>query len=124
MTGSFTGKFIKKEGVLRAANIRDITLYELFGRGLPEGVEVEVYMNVVDPNEKSLSQLAKVHKQIRILAESTGDTFQDMKRSVKEKAGLCIDGTCKSFEGCSSAELSLAIQAATEIGEFVGCYVG
>jgi hypothetical protein len=55
-----------------------------------------------------------------------------MKILVKDKAGLCIAREvagkeyflAKSFGECSKEELSLAIQAAMEIGEQVNFLVG
>jgi hypothetical protein len=54
-----------------------------------------------------------------------------MKILVKDRAGLCIARNvagkeyflAKSFADCSKDELSLAIQAAMEIGEDVGFIV-
>jgi len=43
-----------------------------------------------------------------------------MKLQVKLRAGLCLEQSCKSFGECSKDELSLAIQAAIEIGDMVG----
>lgn len=123
MAGTFIGRFIQKSGQLTAETVRDKHLHEQFRKTIPEGAVVEIFMDIADPNEKTLSQLAKVHKQIRELAGFTGNTFSEMKIQVKEKAGLCIRGTCRSFTDCSVDELNLAIQAAKEIGEFVGCYV-
>jgi hypothetical protein len=42
-----------------------------------------------------------------------------MQNIVKEKAGLCWEGHCKSFGDCSIEELNLAIQAAVEIGDYL-----
>jgi hypothetical protein len=60
-----------------------------------------------------------------------GETVENMKILVKDKAGLCIAREvsgkeyflAKSFAECSKDELSLAIQAAMEIGEEVGLMV-
>ena len=65
---------------------------------------------------------------IKNLSMHTGETVENMKLLVKDRAGLCIAREvsgkeyflAKSFAECSKEELSLAIQAAIEIGEQVG----
>jgi hypothetical protein len=124
MALSYIGKFKQSAGQLIAESKGDKRLYEEFRKNVPEGAIVSVFMDVHDPNEKSLGQLAKVHKQIRELAAFTGNTFDEMKKEVKRKAGFAIGEWYSSFEYHSKDEINLAIQAATEIGEIVGCYVG
>lgn len=91
----------------------------LFIKGLTDGEHVLITYEV-QTNDASYAQLSKVHKNIRELANYTGDTFEDMKMQVKLRAGLCGSSECKSFADCSKEELSLAIQASIEIGELVG----
>jgi hypothetical protein len=65
---------------------------------------------------------------IKQLAMHIGETVENMKLLIKDRAGLCIAREvsgkeyflAKSFAECSREELSLAIQAAIEIGEEVG----
>jgi hypothetical protein len=65
---------------------------------------------------------------IKELATHIGETSENMKLLIKDRAGLCIAREvsgkeyflAKSFGDCSREELSLAIQAAIEIGEQVG----
>jgi hypothetical protein len=90
----------------------------LFIKGLQEG-ETVVITYEVQTADHSYAQLSKLHKCIRELANYTGDSFEDMKLQVKLRAGLCTDGSCKSFSECSKEELSMAIQAAIEIGDLV-----
>lgn len=91
----------------------------LFIKGLDEGDTVDVTYEVVTGN-KSYAQLAKVYKCIREIASFTGMTVEEAKIQVKLRAGLCNDQDCKSFADCSREELSLAIQAAIEIGDLIG----
>jgi hypothetical protein len=90
----------------------------LFIKGLQEG-ETVVITYEVQTADHSYAQLSKLHKCIRELANYTGDSFEDMKLQVKLRAGLCTDDSCKSFSECSKEELSMAIQAAIEIGDLV-----
>lgn len=119
----YTSKLKKVNGKLIQPDKNKI-LYEQFIKSLPEGVEVEMFMNIVTDNG-SLAQISKVHTCIRILAQEAGYTFEEMKLLVKQRSGLCIIFTeggvgqeiCKSFGECTKDELSMAIQACIEIGE-------
>ena len=119
-------KWVKRNGALVPLSGRDKLSRDLFIQGLTEGTIVEELISIVDPKQKSDSQLAKVHATIRELAGSAGNTFEEMKWNVKHRAGL-FDVTShdgfKSFSNCSSDELNLAIQACIEIGQFIGCHV-
>lgn len=123
MIRSYLGRFIQENGQLVPKTVKDRLNHNNFRRGIPEGSEVEIFMDIADPNEKTNGQLAKIKKQIRELANFTGNTFDEMQNDVKNAAGLCVNGTCRSFADCSVDEVGLAIQAAKKIGEFVGCYV-
>ena len=92
--------------------------YELFMKSLEEGELFTITFEVTD-RSKSYAQLSKVHKMIRELALYTGYSFDDMKSIVKFKAGLNNTEGLMSFANCSKEELSLAIQAAIEIGNSV-----
>lgn len=91
----------------------------LFVKSLEEGEVVDVTYEVVTDN-KSYAQLSKVHKCIREIASFTGMTVEEVKTQVKLRSGLCSGTDCKSFADCSKEELSLAIQAALEIGDLIG----
>ncbi len=122
----YTSRFVKKDGKLYNVSSKDNAAYDLFVKSLEEGSVVEMYMSIEKDNG-SLAQLAKIHAMCRTLADHIGETFQDMKLLVKEKAGLVAHTESgvhvKSFSVCSKEELSLAIQAAKEIGELVNCLV-
>lgn len=112
-------KWVKYNKELKLAfPLSNISLKQ-FIESLEEGQEVMVTYEVVN-STGSYAQLAKIHKCIRELAGFTGNTFNDMKLQIKIRSGLCINGNCKSFADCSTDELSLAIQAAIEIGDIVG----
>ena len=123
---SYIGKMVKKGTSFQPATKRDLELYTLFQACLEEGVYIDVYMEVNDPNG-TLAQLAKLHAMIRDLAAHTGETFNDMKLYVKDRAGLVTreanDIHVKSFKDCSKLELSLAIQACISLGEEINCRV-
>lgn len=123
---SYIGKMVKKGTAFQPANKRDLEMYTLFLACLEEGVYVDVYMEINDPNG-TLAQLAKLHAMIRDLAAHTGETFNDMKLYVKDRAGLVTkeakDIHVKSFKDCSKLELSLAIQACIGLGEEINCRV-
>jgi hypothetical protein len=122
----YTSRFVKRNGKLYNLETRDNKAYELFVKTLEEGAVVDMYMSV-EKDDGTLAQLAKIHAMCRTLASHCGETFEDMKLYVKDKAGLIIKDNSqmviKSFGACSKEELSMAIQAAQEIGQAVNCLV-
>lgn len=128
MTNHFTGKYIKRNGKLDALSIATSKQLELYVSSVPEGSIVECFYEV-QHDDGTLPQLAKIHVMIKTLATHIGETVENMKLLVKDKAGLCIAREvsgkeyflAKSFGECSKEELSLAIQAALEIGDEVNC---
>lgn len=122
----FTGKYIKRNGRLEFSTLGSAKQFELFVSHIPEGQIVEVFYEE-QHDDGTLPQLAKLHVLIRQLATHIGETAENMKLLVKDRAGLCISREVsgkeyflpKSFSECSKEELSLAIQAALEIGEEV-----
>lgn len=126
----FTGKYVKRNGVLQFASQAQERQFEAFLSRVPEGQIVEAFYEQTH-DDGTLPQLAKLHVLIKQLASHTGTTVEDMKLLVKDKAGLCIAREvsgkeyflAKSFAECSKDELSLAIQAAMQIGEEVNCFV-
>ena len=131
MTHHFTGKFVKREGLLRPISSGVSKQQELFVSHIPEGSIVECFYEL-QHDDGTLPQLAKLHVIIRQLASHIGETVENMKILVKDRAGLCISREvagkeyflAKSFGECSKEELSLAIQACIEIGEEVNFLVG
>lgn len=126
MTHHFTGKYVKRNGVLQPVSSAQSKQQELYVSKIPEGSIVECFYEV-QHDDGTLPQLAKLHVIIRQLASHIGETVENMKILVKDRAGLCISREvagkeyflAKSFADCSRDELSLAIQAAIEIGEEV-----
>ena len=122
----FNGKYKKEEGVLKPISLASAKQRELFVSHIPEGAIVEFFYEL-QHDDGTLPQLAKLHVIIRQLATHVGETVENMKLLVKDRAGLCIAREvagkeyflAKSFGECSKEELSLAIQAAIEIGEEV-----
>ena len=125
------GKYQKNRGLLEPITLSVSKQYELFVSKLPEGSVVEFFFEQ-QHDDGTLPQLAKLHAMLKPLAMHVGETVQNMKLLVKDRAGLCIAREvsgkeyflAKSFGDCSRDELSLAIQAAIEIGEEVNYLVG
>lgn len=127
----FNGKFIKRNGRLEFSSLAISKQHELFVSDIPDGTIVEFFFEV-QHDDGTLPQLAKLHAMIRELSLHVGEPFDNMKLLVKDKAGLClareVSGKeyflAKSFGECSREELSLAIQAAIDIGISVNCPIG
>jgi hypothetical protein len=124
----FNGKFIKRNGRLEFSSLAVSKQHEVFVSNVPDGTIVEFFFEV-QHDDGTIPQLAKLHAMIRELSLHVGEPFEDMKILVKDKAGLClarqVSGKeyflAKSFGECSREELSLAIQAAIDIGISVNC---
>ena len=122
-----TGKYKKERGLLKPITLASMKQYEHFVSHLQEGDIVEFFYEK-QHDDGTLPQLAKIHVMLKQLATHIGESVENMKLLVKDKAGLCIAREvsgkeyflAKSFGDCSREELSLAIQAAIEIGESVG----
>jgi hypothetical protein len=120
------GKYKKERGLLKPVSLGEMKQYEKFVSNIPEGAIVEFFYEL-QHDDGTLPQLAKIHVMIKQLATHIGETVENMKLLVKDKAGLCIAREvagkeyflAKSFGDCSREELSLAIQAAIEIGQSI-----
>ena len=123
---NLNGKYKKERGLLKPITIAGAKQHELFVSKLPEGAIVEFFYEM-QHDDGTLPQLAKLHVMLKQLSIHIGESVENMKLLVKDKAGLCIAREvagkeyflAKSFGDCSREELSLAIQAAIEIGEDV-----
>lgn len=113
----FSAKLKMQNGKLVYPKKMDKLAFKLFTEKLSEGQEVDMFMSISDA-QGSGAQISKVHTCIRELAKESGYSFDDMKKLVKDKAGLLIANDYKSFGECDKSELNLAIQACIEIGEF------
>jgi hypothetical protein len=122
----FNGKYKKENGLLKPISLADMKQYEKFVSRLADGAIVEFFYEE-EHDDGTLPQLAKLHVMLKHLSMHIGETVENMKLLVKDRAGLCIAREvagkeyflAKSFGDCSRDELSLAIQAAIEIGEEV-----
>lgn len=121
------GKYKKERGLLKPLTLAAAKQYELFVSRLADGAIVEFFYEE-QHDDGTLPQLAKLHVMLKQLSMHIGESVENMKLLVKDRAGLCIAREvsgkeyflAKSFGDCSREELSLAIQAAIEIGEQVG----
>jgi len=104
---------------------RDSTAkYEAFLKTLEQGQSVEVFLES-NPDDGTLTQIAKIKVCIRELAQEVGEHFEDMQLEVKKASGLCVVKTiegerymvCKSFADCSKEELSMAIDTIISMGD-------
>lgn len=126
MIPHLNGKYKKEKGVLKHTSIYGMKSYEKFISSIPDGSIIEFFYEV-EHDDGTLPQLAKIHAMLKPLAMHIGETVENLKLLVKDKAGLCIirevSGKeyflAKSFAECSKEELSLAIQAIIEIGQEV-----
>lgn len=124
MKWGYHGKLVMNNGSLVHIKDADRKTFDEFKKNVPEGSRVEFFAEV-EEDDGTLAQLAKLHAMIRELALHIGESFEDMKLLVKDRAGLCLEKklsgkeyfVCKSFGDCSRDELSLAITAAIQIGE-------
>lgn len=127
----FNGKYIKKNGQLTHSSLAAAKQFEIYLSRIPEGQIVEFFYEI-QHDDGTLPQLAKIHAMLKDLATHIGETVDNLKLLVKDRAGLCIAREvagkeyflAKSFGECSKEELSLAIQAIVEIGIEVNHPVG
>jgi len=126
MNMQYTSRYEKRNGKLQAITNADKARFKLFLDSIPEGTNVDLFMSI-EKDDGTLAQLAKIHAMCRTLALHIGESFEDMKLLIKDKAGLVTKTDSnilvKSFSVCSKEELSMAIQAAKDIGELVNCLV-
>jgi hypothetical protein len=123
---NLVSKYVKKNGQIEFYTIAASKKFEIFVSNIPDNTIVECFYEV-QHDDGTLPQLAKIHAMIKELSIFTGETVENMKLLVKDKAGLCIvrevSGKeyflAKSFGDCSKDELSLAIQALIEIGQSI-----
>ena len=130
MVDHFTCRYIKQEGGLVFASLAQAKQFELFVSKVEEGQIVECFYEATH-DDGTLPQLAKLHAMLKTLSMHIGESVENMKLLVKDRAGLCISREmsgkeyflAKSFGDCSKEELSLAIQATIEIGNDVNLYL-
>lgn len=100
---------------------RDIDKYTLqnYVINVEEGATIQVTYEELS-TDGTYAQISKLQACTRELSKFLGYTHEEVKDIVKHKANLySSEGDFKSFADCSKEELSLAIQAALELGEQV-----
>jgi hypothetical protein len=104
---TITAKKVNGELVLQGTSA---LRHKMFFDSLEEGSIVEITYEPVH-GDISYGQLSKIHKCIRIIADETGETFEEVKKRIKEKSGLFSKiEHLKSFGGISKAEASKVIE--------------
>ena len=124
MDGIFNSSLKKSGGKLIHIKTGDEVRYREFVKILEEGTVLDLFMEI-NSGDGTLSQLAKLHKCIRVIATQSGNTFDEIKMVIKDQAGLVIKRTVldkeymdwKSFANCSRDDLNLAIQACIDLGD-------
>jgi hypothetical protein len=123
MKNSITIRLKKKDGTLKYRLGAEEDLYNAFVSNLPEGSYVEMFISA-DEDNGSLSQLAKLHANIKEISNNTGQSVDDIKLEIKRRTGLLFVNKNsfyeKSFGDCSKTELSKAIQETIQLGETLG----
>lgn len=105
-----------KDGVLIPKRPLDRQLHANFIQKLEEGEILQVTYELVGHDAK-YSQLSKLYACIDSLCKFIGYEKIEMKKLIKEQAGLYNpDGSLKSFGNCTKEELIVAIEAAIKIG--------
>jgi hypothetical protein len=100
---------------------RDVDKYTLrnYVMNVEEGATIQVTYEE-QSTDGTYAQISKLQACTRELSKFLGYTHEEVKDIVKHKANLYSpEGDFKSFADCSKEELSLAIQAALELGEQV-----
>jgi len=127
MDGIFNSSLKKSGDKLIHVKTGDEVRYREFVKALDEGTVLDIFIEI-NSGDGTLSQLAKVHKCIRVLASQSGNTFDDIKMVIKDRAGLVVRRSVlnkeymdwKSFANCSRDDLNLAIQACIDLGDTMG----
>lgn len=88
-------------------------------KNIEEGAVIQVTYEELS-TDGTYAQISKLQACTRELSKHLGYSHEEVKDIVKHKADLYTpEGELKSFADCSKEELSLAIQAALQLGEQV-----
>jgi len=88
-------------------------------KNIEEGTVIQVTYEELS-TDGTYAQISKLQACTRELSKHLGYSHEEVKDIVKHKADLYTpEGELKSFADCSKEELSLAIQAALQLGEQV-----
>lgn len=115
---TFETQFKKINGKLVYVRPVEDSLFKKFVDSIPEGSIVNGAFDAGTLGKNS--QLARLHKNIRKIADETGAAPLDVKKDVKKEAGFCINGECKSFGDMNTEELNACMETTIRLGEFVG----
>ena len=107
--------FVVKDGKLLFENKGREAMYDEFQKTLSDGTKFRVFIEEIN-SDHTVGQINKLHKCIRIIAEDTGNDFQTVKNTVKERMGYEQD----SFGNASYVELDMAIKETILLGEELG----
>jgi hypothetical protein len=108
----------KKDGVLVHTSNATRMMHKNFISSVKEGQKVKMLLEVEDSDFASKAQLAKIHIFVRTLSMSSGNSILEMKEAIKERVGLD-----KSFKDYTKEEMTLALQEAISLGEFLGVHL-
>lgn len=88
-------------------------------KNVEEGAVIQVTYEELS-SDGTYAQISKLQACTRELSKFLGYSHEEVKDIVKHKANLySSEGELKSFADCTKEELSLAIQAALQLGEQV-----
>jgi hypothetical protein len=120
---------LQPDGTLVPESAEDIGKLKMFAMGIPKEKEfliphLDAYITLVlNKDDKTAGQLAKVHALIRDISNSTGHSFQEIKEIIKQRAGLMTSSEFKSFADCNKKEMSDAIEQCITLGNELGIYL-
>ena len=117
---------VQPDGSLIPATPADVGKIKLFMMGINKSIphDIDCYLTVVvNADDKTAGQLAKVHALIREISNSTGHTFEEIKAIIKERAGLSTSSNLKSFADCNKKEMCEAIEQCIVLGNELGIYL-
>lgn len=122
MLDTFIRFKIDEKGTLVPFSKLDNTKLKLFLNAIKKDTPIETYMTIVEGDEKTNGQLAKIHAMIKELSDYTRQPYKWVKEYIKEKAGLVRPISAypytiasKSFGDCTKEELGQAIEACQEL---------
>lgn len=111
--------FEKRDGVLVPKSELGKHSLENYLKNVEEGAIIQITYEE-QSTDGTYAQISKLQACTRELSKHLGYTHDEVKDIVKHKANLYTpQGELKSFADCSKDELSLAIQAALDLGEQV-----
>lgn len=79
--------FEAQKGKLVFENIAKRNAFHLFSRNLPDGTRVEGFYDII-AEDHTLPQIKKIYACIKVISDTIGDTVEEVKKQVKEDAGL------------------------------------